>query len=375
MLTGSASLGRKLCLPLLVAVTLLCFPHPGHTVGFRNIGLSASGVGIANALGADAEHTSSMAYNPAALAFQSGGAVALGGMRTFGDLEQSGETGKPKRRLLPNSLYLTYSGLGTPWGFGLAANRPFHMDSDFGGDLKGPNAATRTELDLIDLNPTVAYRLRPNWAVAVGGHYYYAKDFEYSTNAVTRTGDGGGFGGSVGLMYWREQWSAALTYISSATLGLEGRNLDNDFQLPSRIRLGLKYRYDLNLSLHLDVVQTRWSDFKGLEGAETKKNWDNVFGFRFGGMYRLSDRLRVRAGYAFDSGPKDDRTFDPRSPSGTRHLATLGGGWDSGPLQLNLGFAFGLHLAREVDGAEVPAYNGEHQTSAYYALGNVVYSF
>ncbi|MEF8793772.1 OmpP1/FadL family transporter [Thiohalorhabdus sp.] len=369
--------GRDLShLALAVAAAgLLGFAAPVEAIGFQRFTMSTAGLGLANAMGADTEHPSSMAYNPSALVFQEGTHVAAGFMRRYGKLESGGGTSRPETNLYTHDLYGTYKGPAASWGTGLAVNRPFRMDSDWKGDFSQQGAATRTELDLIDVNPTVAYKLRPDLAVSLGADYYNALDFEYSSVGTKRTGDGDGWGGTAGLMFWREGWALAATYKTGTDLEMEGDNLPgNAFHLPARARIGFKWRPNLRWSIHLDAVRTSWSDYQGLEGVDAAKDWSDTMGYRLGSMVRLSDKVSVRFGYSYDDGPKDDRTFDPRSASGQRHMVTLGGGWETDLLRFNLGFGFAIQPSRDVDGAAISDYDGRNRTTAQFLMFSVGYS-
>jgi len=373
---------RALSLTAATFFLLATAPSAG-AVGFQRFGLSTAGMGLANAMGADAEHVSSMAYNPSALAFQEGAHSQVGFMRRYGRLEAPTGKTSPEANFYAHDIYATYRGAGSPLGVGLGVNRPFRMDSDFSGDFSSPFAATRTQLDLIDVNPALAYKLRPDLAVSLGADYYRALDFEYSSldatgsSEVARTGDGGGWGGTAGLMFWREGWSVAATYKSGADLEMEGKNLPgNNFHLPARARVGLKVRPTLRWSVHLDAVRTSWSRYNGLEDVpgELEKDWQDTMGYRLGGMYRFSDKVALRFGYSYDEDPKDELTFDPRSASGDRHMLTLGGGWEGDLLRFNLAYAYAFDTSRKVRGAAVPEYDGTHRTKAQFLLFSVGYS-
>ena len=368
-----------------VSAALLTAAVPAaHATGFQEHTLSASGLGLANALGADAEHVSSMAYNPAALGFQEGLHLEGGVLRQYGKLESQGlGTSRPDSDLFIHDLYATYGDAASPFRFGLAVNRPFRMDSDWSVDpaAEDDGTATRTELDLVDVNPTVAYRLRPDVALALGADYYYARDFEYSSvvggGERVRKGDGEGWGGTAGLMFWREGWSMALTYRTGADLEMSGKNLDHTLRLPARARLGIKWRPSLRWSVHADVVRTSWSAYEGLEGPgvhEPEKDWDTTLGYRLGAMARLSDRADLRFGYSYDADPKDDATFDPRSDIGNRHMLTLGFGWDGDLLRYNLGYGYAISPSRDVDGAAIAEYDGRNDTTAQYLMFSLGYS-
>ena len=364
---------------------VLAAAGPANATGFRTFSLSTAGMGLANAMGADAEHTSSMAYNPSALAFQEGLNLEAGGMRLgqFGTnekLERGSRTTRASRDLYLHNAFATYRAPAWDLGTGLSVTRPFRMDSDWSNRFSEAGAATRTLLDLVKVSPTLAYRLRPDLAVAVGGDYYNAYDFEYSSVAsgggeIVRQGDGDAWGGTAGIMFWREGWSVAATYTSGAELELSGKNLDEQaFRLPGLARVGLKMRPSLGWSIHLGAVRTDWSRYEGLEGVDSGKDWSATVGYRLGAMLRLSDRARLRFGYSYDEDPKDEATFDPRSPSGTRHMLTLGGGWDGDILRYNLAYGYAFHRPHDVSGAAVGAYDGRIRSSGSYLLFSLGYS-
>jgi long-chain fatty acid transport protein len=373
--TGAAV--RGFALAGVSALLLGTAPDAGATA-FQRFGLSPAGLGLANAMGADAEHVSSMAYNPSALAFQEGTHFQAGVLREYGKLDPPGGKSKPAQKTYLHSLYATYRGPAASWGTGLAINRPFRMDSDFGGDFSSDAAATRSQLDLIDINPAVAYKLRPDVALAVGADFYRALEFTYSTVATKRKGDGEGWGGTAGLMFWREGWAIAASYKTGADLKMDGTNLNgNNFHLPARARIGLKWRPSLRWSVHLDAVRTSWSQYDGLEDDPTLadgKDWDDTVGYRLGSMVRFSDKVALRFGYSFDEGPKDNLTFDPRSASGNRHMLNLGAGWEGDLLRFNLAYSYALTASKKVDGAAVSEYDGRHETTAQFLTLSVGYS-
>ncbi|MFA9461990.1 OmpP1/FadL family transporter [Thiohalorhabdus sp. Cl-TMA] len=342
--------------------------------GFKRSTYSAEGLGVANALGADAEHVSSMAYNPAALAFQEGAHLQAGLMRSYLKVESSGGgVSRPDQKLYVDDLYATYRDPAWSFGTGLAINRPFRIDSKW--DFEQTGAATRTELNLVDVNPTVSYRLRPGLALAVGADYYRALDFEYSEVGTVRKGDGDGWGGTVGLMFWRESWSVAATYRSGADLEMTGQNLDGStFHLPSRARIGFKFRPSLGWSIHLDAVRTGWNEYEGLEGVDPGKDWESTVGYKAGAILRLSDRSDIRFGYSYEPDPKNQATFDPRSNSGNRHMLTVGTGWEGDNFTFDLAYGYAISPTQDLDGAPVDAYNGRNRTNAQYLMFSLGYS-
>lgn len=365
---------------LLTAGALLLAAGSAQAAGFRTFGQSAAGLGAADALGADAEHTGSVAYNPAGLAFQQGAKIEAALQRYKGKIgDKRGGKSREGQSWGRHSLFATYRSPGSMFGYGLSLTRPFRLESDWGDNFTktdGEPVATETRLKLWDWNPNVAIRLEPGLALSLGAEYYQVQKLVYSTADIRRDGDGEGWGGRVGLMFWRESGSVALTHSTAAELDLDGDNLDGtEMTLPPRTRLGLKYRTSLAWSWHLDVVRTDWSQYKGLEGTGLpEKDWEPAFGYRTAALYRLSDGAELRFGYAYDTDPKDRDSFDPRSLVGKRHTLTAGFGWETGAYKFNFGYGHTFWDPREVNAAN-DAYDTRYQSNERFMLFSVGHDF
>jgi long-subunit fatty acid transport protein len=369
---------RGAVLRLMIPIALLTCAVPAQAAGFRTFGQSAAGLGAADALGADAEHAGSVAYNPAGLAFQEGAKLELALQRYKGKIgDKNGSKSREGHSWGRHSLFATYRGAGSMLGYGLSLTRPFRLDSDWGDNFGSGAVATETKLKLWDWNPNVALRLEPGLALSLGAEYYQVQRFVYSTAATTRDGDGDGWGGRVGLMFWREGGSVALTHSTAAELDLSGDNLDGtQMTLPPRTRLGIKFRPDLSWSVHLDVVRTDWSQYKGLENSSLpEKEWQPAYGYRTAALLRLSDGAELRFGYAYDADPKDRATFDPRSLVGKRHTLTAGFGWETGAYKFNFGYGHTFWQNREVSGAGQPAYDTRYKSNERFMLFSVGHDF
>jgi long-chain fatty acid transport protein len=186
---------RALFVPFLLTVAATsCF---GSAFSISELGARAAGMGTAFI--AVADDGSALFYNPAGIAFQPGkhlemdSAVVVGLFRFTPSsvpvgqvIPENGYSQAIKPKFIPiASLYATAQlsekitlGFGMFTPFGLSANSTNFNDSDpaltkFPGRFNG----TRVRLESFWFQPTVAYKINPNFAIAVGAAYVHTHLF------------------------------------------------------------------------------------------------------------------------------------------------------------------------------------------------------
>lgn len=105
--------------------------------------------------------------------------------------------------------------------------------------------------------------------------------------------------------------------------------------LPDFFTMGVAYKVTENLILEADAWRTGWSSYKdlplvienGLGDRTQQKDYDDVWTFRFGAEYKISDTWTARLGYVYDQSPIPDETIDYSLPSNDRHLFNSGLGF------------------------------------------------
>jgi len=105
---------------------------------------------------------------------------------------------------------------------------------------------------------------------------------------------------------------------------------------PLQVAGGASYLYD-KLTVALDVVYTRWSDFEppfitatGPDGTPiatySDVNFSDTYTPRLGAEYRLIDFLTLRAGYYFKASPVPEQTGESNIIDSDTHVGSLGVG-------------------------------------------------
>jgi long-chain fatty acid transport protein len=154
-----------------------------RAAGFRILEQSASATGQSGAFTAQADDPSAIFYNPAGMTQLRGVQTSLGTNLVGGHTSFSNPSGVTARGDFgasiafppPSNLYVTANlkDLGvTSLGdltAGLAVLSPFGILYRYSNDGPFSTAVTRQTLPLIDIKPTLAYKLNDQFSIGLGG--------------------------------------------------------------------------------------------------------------------------------------------------------------------------------------------------------------
>lgn len=369
-----------------------------HGAGFQITESSVTGLGRAFAgSGLVGDDLSAIAYNPAGLTLLDG--TRIQGGATF--ISSSGEfrgrsTGTPSLRatgapiagpvfsqtssgggsedagaaaVVPNNYFVHALTPDLRVGFGL--HSPFGLETDYGASWTGRYHAQSSELQTLDLNPTLAWRLSPQLSLGFGLSYQLAKG-RLSQAVFTGTpvdgfaefkGDSDAFGWNLGAMYELAPGSRiGLSFRSKMTQDFDGdlrvrtplgsRRFDAEtsITLPETVNLGYVQALDERLSLSFGARWTNWSRFDELKlvsaglagGSKTFiEDWRDTWTLSAGVDWRYSEVWTLRAGVAWDQTPvssEEHRTA--RIPDADRWWLGFGASYRPTPkLTIDAGFA------------------------------------
>lgn len=166
---------------------------------------------------------------------------------------------------------------------------------------------------------------------------------------------------SMGLTY-RTRTETEVDNDEGIAFGQTITDVSSKFVLPSRIGFGLRGDI-IGLGLGFDFEyawqsQNEVSSIIGTQNLGTEEDpvyqeaqfdnifmWHNTITLRFGAEYRVplgdAGHLPIRAGYIWD-GPAPNAEYPTAfgAPPGPTHVATFGIGFDRGPWQINLAYAY-----------------------------------
>ncbi len=401
-------------------VTLLCCGAMASTVnasGFRLPELSTAGTALSNAVVANPDLPGALPYNPSAMAFHDEGQIVGGIMLIQPDISVDPDVGNKstsqgKDNVLVPNFFITKH-IDPQWSWGVGLNAPFGLETKweagtFGtfGNL-GVSALEpeHSKLEMLNLNPNVAYQLNTNTSVALGLDYYIVKTLIFNTQAIKIDGDGRDYGWNIGLLHVQDNWSVGLSYRSSVDVKLDGSvevvgvssNAEAEVNFPSMLQLGGRYKVDDKLAVEIDIEKTGWNSFDTVEIKHShplvssqpivsENNWDDALAFRLGATYELSPNNQLLFGYANDKTPSDGDFFSARIPGNDRQTYSLGFAHDQGSWTYELAYmyvkadnrkiaapanSFATRLgAGNTDPNGTDAYNGKYELSAHlFAIG------
>ena len=374
--------------------------------GFSIAEHSASGMGSAFAgASAIAEDASTTYFNPAGLSKLDGKQVVFAGhyvavsseftnngsslnpLLGGGAISGTGDDGAVSA-FVPNFYYANR--LNDKWNFGFGINVPFGNSSDYNDTWVGRYHATKSEVTVLNFNPSASYKVNNKLAVGFGVNVQYIEATlenkidsgaiclangggaacsgvfgltlgnAATDSSVSLSGDDVSLGWNVGLLYdisndtrfgmayrsnVKHKLEGAADFTQSAGLAaflsFAGSPLFTDtsisagINLPETLSLSLYHAVDSKWSILAEATWTKWSRFDKLEvdfanaqpTSTTPENWENSMRYSFGVNYKADSKWTYRAGIALDETPITNiQDITPRIPDNDRIWLSFGFG-------------------------------------------------
>jgi long-chain fatty acid transport protein len=376
-----------LCITVLFVNGLVSIVHAG---GFQIFNQSASATSQAAAFAAQADDPSAIYYNPAGMTQLRGvqislGTVLVGGHTSFASptgATAGGDFGGTVAIPPPSNFYVTANlkDLGiTALGdltAGLAVLSPFGTLQRWPDNGPFATAVTRANLELINIKPTLAYKLNEHLSLGLGLDIYTFFNSWGEGQAETRFNSSGGpglptagspleingkdtaAGFNASLLYTplrnvdgKPLVNVALQYRSQATMHLTGGFRDNGglvadasttLVLPQVFTGGIALwpirDQNHEWKLEIDIDYTGWKSVRNLDvhlsnGATIgfPQNWRSTYMTMIGTEYKLLRleklpdwEVALRAGYWHSQTPIPDRSFSPGVPDADNHAISIG---------------------------------------------------
>lgn len=387
--------------PMLASLSLClvaaALTTPAQASGFQLREQSPSAQGTAFAgVTAGGSDSGSMFFNPAAMTLFEGREAVVGFSYVMpkADLHDASATraaglggsaiSGPNRTgnaaqsaLLPN-LYAMWS-LTPDVKLGVSVNAPFGMATEYDSNFLGRYHGLKSDLQVVDIAPSIAYRVNPQWSL--GAAFVARRAKAELTNAVdfgAMVGAPGMFDGSAGLegSAWdygyrvgvlfqpTEQVRVGLSHHSAMDITLKGDAsyhfatgtpamaiaalrangfVDGDasavLKLPSMTSLGVHVELTPTVSLQGEISRTGWSTFdelrvdfdSNLPDSVTEEKWRDTWFYALGLTWKATEAWTLRTGLAYDQSAVKDTYRTPRIPDGDRTWLSLGAGYAFSP--------------------------------------------
>ena len=106
-----------------------------------------------------------------------------------------------------------------------------------------------------------------------------------------------------------------------------------------------------------------------------KKNWEDVWAYRFGTQYAITPKIDLRAGYAYDTTPAPNDTVGPELPDADRHNFSVGTGFHNDLGSVDLAYMWVHWIDRTVTTPNSTGIAGTFKSDAYLFAAAVTLKF
>lgn len=284
--------------------------------------------------------------------------------------------------ILPHAYWV--QPLGPIWKVAVGLNAPFGLTTEWENPdrFSGRFFSTKAALRVVDLNPALGWQVTPDFGIGFGALLRFS-DVELRRNVATvnpftlQAADVGrltlesdidqGYGFNFGLLHKvSDIFAWGLSYRSKVKVEYSGEAqvaqvltgnpqfdavvrtripfdtalpVETEIEFPDQASLGLAFVLTPDLLLETDANWTGWSsfdevpiDFTGgatnsLPDASIPEQWNDVYNYRAGVRWTLSERVEWRFGFVFDESPQPEEAVSPLLPDADRNGFTVGYGY------------------------------------------------
>ncbi|OQW67511.1 MAG: aromatic hydrocarbon degradation protein [Proteobacteria bacterium ST_bin12] len=367
---------------LFFSFVIFTTPLLSHAAGFALSEQSGSGLGNAFAgAAASAEDASTIFFNPAGMTYIDGTQVVgtLHLIKPNAEFNNQGSVAGTARPLgsesddagslafVPNFYFMTP--LTETVKFGVGVNAPFGLKTEYDRDWIGRFQGIKSDLKTVNINPSLAFKVNDQLSLGFGlsamwiqAELTNAVNLGGSERTATVKGDDWGFGYNLGAIYQvTNDTRLGIAYRSKIDQHLKGDvrfsvsngptpngDVTADTTLPEMVSISSFSQLNDQWDLLSDVTWTRWSRFQDLtvlrdNGAllsSTAQNWENTLRYSIGVNYHYNDKLKFRAGVAYDETPTSNEFRTVRIPDNDRKWLSFGVAWQARPdTKLDIGYA------------------------------------
>jgi long-chain fatty acid transport protein len=355
---------KAISMKLIPALVATAFAGTASAAGFGLMEQNGSGLGNAFAgSAAVAENASTIYYNPAGMTQLKGKNFSAGvdyislsakfsdkgstGLMTGAQNQEGGDSA-----FVPNG-YFSYQ-LNDQWFVGIGLSVPYGMRTVYPSSWKGSYTAMDTDIQSVNLNPSVAWKMNDVVSLGFGVDYQLFKA-TYTTNV--NLSPFGNLGNVLKIQGSTTSWgwnTGALFNLSDATkVGVSYRskikhNIDHgnwstsnasggaslSIELPDTWIVSATHKLNDQWELLADISQQGWSSvpklvinvpgFVGGTPQSKAYNWKDTTRIALGANYQYSERVKLRVGLASDEGVVDDAYRTARLPDANRIWYSFG---------------------------------------------------
>jgi len=350
--------------------------------GFKILGVkSAKAIGMGEAFIVQADDPSAIAFNPAGLVQVRGTQVSTGATVMNGWASRESPTGMrediiDKWQAVPYSFFTSDMGREDVVA-GIGVTAPNGLSSEWSDEGFARYVSTYSQLLLIDVNPSLGYKINDYLSIGAGGSYYYSTaTLESMVDYGSLVGlpgrmdgkaklkaTGYAFGYNMGVLCkLDEKNSIAATFKSPFKARYEGSakytgvpgflglgsplktGVDTSIEFPAVVVLGYACKPMDRLKLEFNLDWTNWNtldsvridfDDDRLNDATFMYDYENTFAYKFGAEYSVNEDLKLRAGYIYNEQAVPQANWRPSLPDTDSHFVCSGFGYKIGKVTID----------------------------------------
>ncbi|WP_018988346.1 OmpP1/FadL family transporter [Aromatoleum toluclasticum] len=391
---------------LLPAALLALGSGTASAAGFQLLEQNASGIGNAYAgSAAVAENASTIFFNPAGMTQLQAREISLGvaAVRPSFEFKNRGSVGGALSgngddagdwAAIPNA-YLSWA-LNKDLYLGVGIGAPFGLVTDYGGKWVGAAQATKFEIETININPSLAYRVNDKVSLGIGLNWQ-RMDAQYervvgiapgalSASTAKLDVDNDAWGWNVGALFTLSpSTKVGVSYRSKVEHKLKGdvkvsgpsallnaagsSDSDVDVDLPDTFIVSTTQKLSDRWEMLGDLSWTGWSSIKKVDIERTSgplngqiaqtlhTEFKDTWRVALGANYKLDDAWKLKFGIAFDQTPVRDKQRRLVSlPDNDRTWFSAGAQWKvSKTNTLDLGAAYLYVPKTKIDNNQITA--------------------
>jgi long-chain fatty acid transport protein len=364
---------------LIVISVLLAYQQCSFAVGssgFENASLSASSLARGNAVTADPQDSSTIAFNPAGLTEVGDMDVTAGTSlitTSYAYKGTDGSTADASQTVYPVPYGYASTKIldGVYVGFG--SNAPFGLQSKWDSTSKFRYTGHFTELKTMSYNFSLGYKVNDRLSMGAGYTYMDGSQKQVGKYNVSHIAgaaglpdgdfeldvEGHGEGYNLGALYkLSDTQNIGLFYRSQVNLHLKGKlssdnlgaiaglftptgtsdvtSADTDIRLPHNLTLGYSQKLTDKLNWALDLGWTGWSSYDEtritfgqsnavLSGfSQFSRDFNDTISVNTALDYALNDATNFQLGYFFYGMAANPANYDNVIPDGDRHGFGIG---------------------------------------------------
>jgi len=265
------------------------------------------------------------------------------------------------------------SGIGAKWD-----------GADF-ANIAGGIYEWESQLSIITVSPVVAYKINDKLSLGATvninygmlslkrpGLGQYEEDLNgtalnFTLGALYKPSDKLSIGLSLKTPF-DAKLSGDATMNGASLLGLPTTdNAEREATWPMWVAAGVAFKPMDKLTITADLQYTNWGELTSIPiefenvfwkaafeaDADLELFWDDAIQYRFGAEYMISDKMALRGGYYYDPAPAPDSTLNILLPQFTYNWVTLGLGFMTEKLNIDVAVEYGMGSEREVTMQEV----------------------